>query len=175
MRRREAVEALYPDLDPRFLFVNIGYNLRPTELQAAFGLHQLPKLDGFNRERKRVAARFRAALSPFGEALHLMQPTPGADHTWFGFPVLLAPRFRSLRKEFVRHLEARGIETRPIVAGNLAVQPAFRHFPHRLGGELANAEAIAARGVYWACHPLMSDSDTSSVIAAVTDFFERRR
>jgi len=174
MRARDALEALYPDLDPRFLFVNIGYNLRPTELQAAFGLHQLPKLDGFNQARKRIAGTFRAAFSKLGDALQLTQPTPGTDHTWFGFPVLVGSRFRSLRKEFVRHLEERGIETRPIVAGNLAVQPAFRHFPHRIGGDLLNAEAIAARGVYWACHPMMTDAEVARVIAAVTEFFENR-
>ena len=57
MSNREELEAASPWIDPRFLFVNLGYNLRPTELQAAFGLVQLGRLEEFN-DRRRANARF---------------------------------------------------------------------------------------------------------------------
>src|SRR5207248_2058742 len=56
MKRRREIEARHRDIDPSYLFVNVGYNLRATEIQAAFGLHQLPKLKRFNEARKKNAA-----------------------------------------------------------------------------------------------------------------------
>jgi CDP-6-deoxy-D-xylo-4-hexulose-3-dehydrase len=171
MRAREELEARHAEIDPRFLFVNVGYNLRATELQAAFGLHQLPKLEGFNRARQRIAARYRSAFADLGDKLQLIEPTDGVEHTWFGFPVLLTTAAGARRADLVRHLEASGIETRPIVAGNMARQPAFRHFPHRIAGDLSVADAVASRGVYWACHPTMSEGEVDQVIGAVRRFF----
>jgi CDP-6-deoxy-D-xylo-4-hexulose-3-dehydrase len=171
MHSRRALEAQHPEIDPRFLFVNIGYNLRPTELQAAFGLHQLPRLDGFNRRRKQLAAAFQAGLQGLKDDLQLIEATPGADHTWFGFPVLLRERHAARRQEFSQHLESHRIETRPIIAGNLAVQPALKLFPHRLGGSLPNAEAILHRGIYWGSHPHMTEAEVNHVVQTVTRFF----
>lgn len=171
LKNRSAVEALYPHLDPRFLFVNVGYNLRPTEIQAAFGLHQLPKLEAFNTCRRQAAAAMREGLSSVGAALQFTEPTEGAEHTWFGFPVLMGPSHAKRRSEFVAYLQQNRIETRPIIAGNLARQPALKLFEHRLGGPLPNAELIMDRGVYWASHPTMTEPQVSHLINTVTRFF----
>ena len=56
---------LYPDIDPKFLFVNAGYNLRATELQAAIGLIQLGKLNGFVESRRRTAERLSEIFSHY--------------------------------------------------------------------------------------------------------------
>ena len=50
-----------PHVDPRFLFVNLGYNLRPMEIQAAFGLEQLKRLDDMNRHRRENVLRILSA------------------------------------------------------------------------------------------------------------------
>jgi CDP-4-dehydro-6-deoxyglucose reductase, E1 len=171
MHAHQQIEQAHPDIDPRFLFVNIGYNLRPTDVQAAFGLHQLKKLDRFNAQRKRLAAAMLAGLQTLTDDLALIEPTPGVDHTWFGFPVVLRHGDRTRRKEFVDHLERHGIETRPIVAGNLARQPALTHYPHRIAGNLQNAQAIMERGVYWGIHPSMADEDVAYVLRIVHEFF----
>ena len=171
LKSRTSVEARYPELDPRFLFVNIGYNLRPTEIQAAFGLCQLPKLERFNRERRRLAEAMRHGLASVGEALRFVEPTLGVEHTWFGFPVLLRGAQTGRRREFTTFLERNGIETRPIIAGNLARQPALQLFPHRLGGMLRNADEIMKNGVYWACHPSMTAGQVEHLVGAVLRFF----
>ncbi len=173
MAHREQLEAQYPEIDHHYLFVNIGYNLRPTELQAAFGLHQLPKLHGFNANRKAIAGKMRKAVEPLQGYLQLTEPTPGADHTWFGFPVLLTPEYANRRKHLMVYMESQGIQTRPIAAGNLAVQPALRHFPHRVSGPLLNAEQIRQRGVFWGNHPFLTDAHVDHVAATLRAFFQQ--
>ena len=174
MHSRATHEQNSPNIDPRFLFVNIGYNLRPTEIQAAFGIHQLPKLEGFNRRRREIAEYLLARLSHLSDQLDFVEPTEGVVSTWFGFPVLLSSAWASHKAALVEHLELNGIETRPIIAGNLAVQPALKLFEHRVAGELPNAQAIMGRGVYWGSHPLMENSELDYVVKTLNDFFEGR-
>ncbi len=171
MHNREHYERRYSKVDPRFLFVNIGYNLRPTELQAAFGLHQLPKLGAFNRKRRRIAKRFMDELAPLRTRLMPIRPTSGAEHTYFGFPVLLAGDAMGQRRDFSRYLDNQGIENRPIVAGNLAHQPGLSLFEHRIAHPLRGADHVMEQGIYWAIHPKMSDADVSYVIKKVQAYF----
>lgn len=168
LSNKKQIEASYPSIDPRFLFVNLGYNLRPTDLQAAIGLCQLRKLPHFNRRRCAIAGMFLEAFKGF-DALRTIQPTESVSHTWFGFPVLL-PSI-SERQRLTAHLEQQGIETRPIVAGSLDQHPAMKSFPHRVAGQLTNAHEIMGRGLYWSCHPLMTDADAQYVIDTVRQYF----
>lgn len=173
LKRRHEVESQYSQFDPRFLFVNMGFNVRPTEINAAFGLHQIQKLDGFNRRRVEIAQRWLEAFAPYIESgdLKPMVPTQGSDCTWFGFPCLL--KTPAIRDRFKSHLENSGIETRPIVCGNLARQPALQHFPHRISGSLTGADTVMGCGIYWGSHPIMTDAEVDYVIQTVRTFFEK--
>jgi CDP-6-deoxy-D-xylo-4-hexulose-3-dehydrase len=171
LKNRQAAEDLYPDIDPRFLFVNSGFNVRPTEINAAFGVQQLPKLARFNERRTGIAQAWLADFSALrsGDRLLPMEITPGTDAAWFGFPVRC--RDRATRIALRDWLEKKGIETRPVIAGNLARQPAFRHFPHRVAGTLAGADEIMDRGLFWGSHPLLTDGDVGYVSQTVKEFF----
>lgn len=139
VKDRERWLRQYPDIDPRFLFVNAGFNLRATELQGAMGLLQLPKLPAFVEGRRRSHAYFSDALKEFGNVLRFQSETPSAFSSCFGFAVTLRDGDRFSRKEITAALNAARIETRPIICGNLAQQPAMKLFPHRLAGTLSNA------------------------------------
>jgi CDP-6-deoxy-D-xylo-4-hexulose-3-dehydrase len=69
------------------------------------------------------------------------------------------------------HLEAAGIETRPVICGNLVRQPALVHFEHAVSGTLAGADDVMDRGLYWGTHPFMTDEEIDYVVRAVKDFF----
>ena len=171
MSNREELEAASPWIDPRFLFVNLGYNFRPTELQAAFGLVQLTRLDEFN-DRRRANARFLVdALSDLTPELTFVTEQEGGRSTWFGFAVMLPDG--DTRRDLSRHLEDRQIATRPIVAGNLAVQPAFRDNPHRTVGSLENATKIGERGLFIGNHPNLTQGQLDHIVRAFRDFFSR--
>ena len=172
MHTREALEKEHSHLDPRFLFVNTGFNVRSTDVNAAIGLKQLEKLEGFNRARVEIARLTRQALEPFTEHFTWIEPTKSAYHTWFGFPFLL--NLDESRADFMRHLAKWNIETRPIVAGNLAEQPFLKLFPHRLGGPLPAAQAIMRRGIYWGSHPQMNQAHVDHIAKAVSAFFQKQ-
>lgn len=171
LKNRDAQEKKYAHIDPRFLFINSGFNVRPTEINAAFGLKQLGKLEGFNQRRTEIAQFWLDELSDFvGEGLiEPMKVTEGTSATWFGFPVLC--QSKSGRDELQSHLEKNGIETRPIIAGNLARQPAFRNIRHRVVGDLPGANAVMDRGLFWGSHPLMTDVEIEYVAKKVKEFF----
>lgn len=169
MRSRTEIEAANPWIDPRFLFVNLGYNLRPTELQAAFGLVQIKRLEEFNQQRRENARYLLDALADLSGHMGFVTEQEGARSTWFGFTVMLHDA--ATRVALSRHLEADGIATRPIVAGNLAVQPAFRDNPHRTVGTLANATRIGERGLFIGNHPNMTEPHLDHISASFHRFF----
>jgi CDP-6-deoxy-D-xylo-4-hexulose-3-dehydrase len=153
---RAALEADNSHIDPRFLFVNLGYNLRPMEIQAAFGLEQLKRLDGMNQHRRSNVQRIRQQLlqHPDWRGQLLFPATrPGLDACWFGFPFLIAPNLHLDYKRFTRLLLEQGVDTRPIVSGNMALQPAVKHFNVDLSmGPFAGAQTVHERGLFIGCH-----------------------
>lgn len=132
-----------------FRFPTWGLNLRPTEIQAAMGLVQLGRLGGFLEARRRNFAALTEAFRPFVPAcFRPVAVLPQCRPAWHAFPVLVAPHAPFTKQELCAHLEEKGIETRPIVAGNLARQPAVAHHPKVLAGPLPGADAIHERGFY---------------------------
>ena len=170
LKSRQEKESLYPEIDPDFLFINTGFNLRPTEINAAFGLIQLQKLDAFNHRRNEIARlwneRFLASIEQ--GIFCPMQPTGRAHLAWFGYPVIC--REQRIRRALKQHLDGHGIETRPILCGNLARQPALANIPHRISGSLSGADKIMECGLLWGLYPLMPDHDLDYVANVVMDF-----
>lgn len=162
----------YPDIDARFLFVTTGFNVRPGEINAAIGLEQLKRLDGFNARRREIAERFDhgfAGLHQAGE-LQLMQSAPNCVPAPFGYPVLC--RTTEVRQRLGRHLEASGVETRPIICGNMVRQPAFQRLNYRVSGPLEGADRVMDCGIYWGPHPGITDAAVDRVVDIVKAFFE---
>ncbi len=172
MHARTQWEQKHPEIDPRFLFVNTGFNLRPTEINAAFGVNQLPKLERFNNKRREIVGFWNQALAPLIAAGHfqVMNATSGTEPTWFGYPIIL--RTQELRNRLREHLEKSGVETRPIICGNMARQPAFHLVAHRIVGDLKNADQVMDHGLFWGCHPSMVAADLEHVAETVTAFFK---
>jgi len=169
MSTRAELEAASPWIDPRFLFVNLGYNLRPMELQAAFGRVQLRRLEEFNERRHENARYLVSELSDLADELRFVTEQQGGRSTWFGFTVMT--RDGETRRALSDFLEARRIATRPIVAGNLAVQPAFRDNPHRTVGTLVNATGVGERGLFIGNHPNLTQGQLDHIVRAFHDFF----
>jgi CDP-6-deoxy-D-xylo-4-hexulose-3-dehydrase len=153
---RAALEREHSHIDPRFLFINVGYNLRPMEIQAAFGLEQLKRLDAMNSHRRANVELIRAAFRSHPQwrgQLLFPEATAQLDACWFGFPFLIAPALSLDYRKLTHLLLAHGIDTRPIVSGNMALQPAIRHFNVDLSlGPFAGAQAIHDRGLFIGCH-----------------------
>ena len=113
--------------DHKFTYDEIGYNLKPIELQAAIGLVQLKKLDAANALRRRNHTLLQEVFRKYEEHFIIPTATPKADPSWFGFGLVVKDGAPFTRKEFVDFLEDRKIQTRPYFAGNTLLQPAYKH------------------------------------------------
>jgi CDP-4-dehydro-6-deoxyglucose reductase, E1 len=155
----------HPDLDERFLFAMAGYNVRPTEMNAAIGRVQLRKLDSMLAAREALAIDVRDWLASSAPWLELigaeMLPQSAAarerrarSHSWMTLPLRLRPGARPSVPQVKAQLEALGVETRPIIAGNLAKHPAAARFRLRSAKSLAQCDEIFERGFMIGCHPV---------------------
>lgn len=158
-----------PDIDERFLFASHGYNLRPTEIQGAFGLHQLPRLDDFVRRRRANAAYLTEQLQPYAEQFHLLGERKNARCSWFAYPLLVSDEAAFSCAELRNALETNMIETRPILAGNLTRQPAVSEIRHRIVGDLTGTEAIHENGLFIGNHHKLTERHLDFVVSVVDD------
>lgn len=174
LKSRDEIAERYKDIDPRFLFVNIGYNLRPTEIQGAFGIHQLKKLEKFI-EIKRDNAKFWAeSLKEYSDYLWLHQERDGTRHVWFGYPVTVSPYAPFTRKELVDFLEGKGVETRSIMAGNMDEQPAMKLFHYRKVGDLPNSRLIMRNSFFFGNHQGIGKDEREAIVEYFHEFMSGR-
>lgn len=162
----------YPDIDPRFIFVNLGYNLRPTEVQAAMGMQQLPKLKGFVEARRAAQQRYRTGLEKYGNFFRFQEEQKKGYSSWFGFAVVLKESAPFAVKDITSFLNKKHIETRPIIAGNMAKHPALKMLTHRVAGTLENCDTIMKRGFAVGCHHAVDANATDYVIGCIDEFMK---
>lgn len=162
----------YPDIDPRFIFINLGYNLRPTEVQAAMGMHQLPKLKGFVENRRASQADYRKQLDKHSEFFAFQEEQKDAYCSWFGFGIVLKEGTPFSPKDITAFLNKKGIETRPIIAGNMAKHPALKMFKHRSAGGLENCDTIMTRGFAIGCHHAIDAQARAYVVESIDAFMK---
>jgi CDP-6-deoxy-D-xylo-4-hexulose-3-dehydrase len=129
--------------DHKYVFSEIGYNLKITDLQAAIGVAQMDKLPGFVEKRKENFALLSDRLRPFEDDLVLPRATEKSDPAWFGFPLTLR-NGRLDRTALMQFLNDRGIATRLIFCGNVTKQPYFidNAVKFRAVGNLANTDVV---------------------------------
>lgn len=169
MEESDEVAAEHPDFDERFLFLEPGLNVRPTDIQGAFGIHQMDRIHDFVERRRTNAQRLNDALKSHDDVFRFQSVLNGGRHTYYGYPLLLREDAPFSRDAFTDYLEEEGIETRPIMGGNLAEHPAFSHLKDR-AGDLKTAQAIHERGVFFGNHHRMHKDHTDYIVDIVEDF-----
>lgn len=166
--RREVVEADHSEIDPRFLFVERGFNFRNTDVHAAIGRIQLQRAPEFLARRKQIAAAWGPARDELSGLFLPMKIEPGSSH--FALPLVLDPQAPVERAALIEFLESRGVATRPLVAGNLARQPAMRAAPHRAADDLPGAQLLHERAIYVGIHSYMSDTELALIPQLLNEF-----
>ncbi len=134
--------------DHKYTYSHIGYNLKITDMQAAVGVSQLEKLQGFITARQNNFQYLFERLQPMSDVFLLPQATLGAEPSWFGFPLAVRPESGLRTDEVTRFLDSRKIGTRVLFGGNLLRQPAYRDIEKRVIGNLSNSDFVADR-VFW--------------------------
>jgi len=159
------------EYDVRYVFDRLGYNLRMTDVTAAFGIEQLKKLDAMNdRRRANATALIKLLNSETKGYLSSTCEAEGYRHTYYTFPILLHNSAPFTRRQFAEFLEAQNIETRPLFAGCLPDQPAFRSAPGRNAGDLPHARYLRDNLVFIGVHPGLGDKHIAYVGDVITEF-----
>lgn len=146
--------------DHKYVYSHFGYNLKATDLQASIGCAQLLKFPDFARRRRENFVRLKAGLAGTEGRLILPEACPNSDPSWFGF--LISCEAGIDRAKLVRHIEARGVQTRMLFAGNLTKHPCFDEMRrsgegYRVVGELPVTNRIM-RDTFWVgVYPGMTD------------------
>jgi CDP-6-deoxy-D-xylo-4-hexulose-3-dehydrase len=113
--------------DHKYVYDEIGYNLKPIEIQGAMGLEQLKKLPEIHALRRRNYNLLFAIYEKYEQFFHLPRATANSDPSWFAFPLTIRKDAPFKRSDIVDYLEENLIQTRPYFAGNIMLQPAYSH------------------------------------------------
>lgn len=159
--------------DHRYLYSEIGYNLKLTDPQAAMGLAQLQKLPEFIRKRKENFAYLYEGLKPYSEFLALPTWHPKADPSWFAMPLLVRDDAPFMRHELTRFLEVNRVQTRLIFAGNILRQAAYRHIEYRAIGDLPVADQIMRGGFFVGVYPGLDKMRLDYMLDIFARFFKQ--
>jgi len=154
--------------------VNVGYNLRPMELSGAMGMVQLPRLAKFVDTRRENSAWFRREFAQYGDFFDFQEEQPKGRHSWFGFPMRVKSNAGFKVTELTKALNAAHVETRPIIAGNIARQPALKLYEHRVVGDMKHANAVMDGAFSFGNHQDV-DSGARSYVAEQVRAFLRTR
>lgn len=122
-----------------FLFP--GYNVRPIEMMGAVGLEQMKKIDCFIKSRRANAERWIEYCQK-NNWWHQKEARYGKS-SWFAFAIV-DDGIESIKDE----LRARGVEYRPLVAGNFVKSPSIKYYSHEISGPLVNADRVHEKGIY---------------------------
>jgi len=161
------------DYDKRYTYINIGYNLKPLDLQAAFGLQQLKRLPYFIEKRKSNFKKLYEELSRFEDYFILPESLPKADPCWFAFPLTVRSSSPFKRADIVQFLEEQRIMTRPLFAGNVLKQPAYADIDCRISGELENSDKVMDSSFFIGIHPGIDEPRLAFMISAFEKFIRK--
>lgn len=128
--------------DSAFVFVEHGYNFKPTEMQAAFGLEQLSRLPGFTELRRCNFGYLHNFFKKFEKFFILPEEKPNTITNWLAFPLTIKKGAPFKRNTLVKYLEDNKIQTRPLFSGNILKQPAYLAVSHNRIGDLKNSQHI---------------------------------
>lgn len=158
--------------DHKYVYEEIGYNLKPIEIQAAIGNAQIKKLDEISRLRKRNHALIVDMFRKYEQYFHLPNATPKSDPNWFAVALTIKDDAPFTRKEFCQYLEYRRIQTRPYFAGNIMYHPAYQGLMSEDDlDKYPIAKKVTTNTFFLGCSPIVTEEQIRYIEGMVYQFF----
>mgnify|MGYP001245017392 FL=1 len=159
--------------DSKFVFEEIGYNFLPTEISAAFGLVQLKKLNKFTQIRQKNFENLNSFFSN-QRFFKLPKQLPQVKTSWLAFPLTINSDAPFSRIEIVKHLESRGIQTRPVFTGNVLRQPAFEKINCKnIGKDYDVADNIMKNSFLIGCNHGLNEKHLEKIKVVFKSFLDK--
>ena len=143
--------------DHKYVYSEVGYNLKMTDLQAAIGTAQMDKLPLFCEKRKENFMKWTRIFSKYQDFFILPEATEGSDPAWFAYIVTLKQGGSFTRDDLTNHLNIKLIETRNLFAGNITRQPGFMNRNYRIAEKLDNTDYIMNNTFFLGTYPGLTD------------------
>ena len=140
-------------MDHKYLFTNMGYNLKPLDLQGAIGIAQLEKFTKIEQLRRRNHHRI-ASIFALNDKVRVAYTLPKADPCWFGVPLIC--NSPETKRSLVEYLEKNLIQTRPYFAGNILNHPGYKHLGD--ASKFPNANKVMDTVFFIGCPPHYDDN-----------------
>jgi CDP-6-deoxy-D-xylo-4-hexulose-3-dehydrase len=139
--------------DAKFVFADIGYNLEPSEMGAAFGRVQLGKLEKNIRLREEFFQQHVEFFSQYSQWLMMPRQLPDVRTGWLAFAMIVRDDAPFTRTELQIFFERRRIQTRTVFTGNILRQPGFAGIKHKAAPEgYPQADQVMRGGILLGCH-----------------------
>lgn len=155
--------------DHKYIYSNIGYNLKVTDMQAAIGLTQMDKIPQFVEARRRNFKQLYNGLKQWEDQIILPRIDPRANPSPFGFPITVRPGIE--RAKLVQHLEAAQIETRLVFGGNIIRQPGFLNIEKRVHGDLSESDIVMRDTLFIGVYPGLTPKMIEYMLETLEGFF----
>jgi len=158
----------------KYVYTNIGYNLKPTDIQAALGVAQLKKLNDFIEKRKRNFKILYSEFSKYEDYFVLPESLPKADPCWFAFPLTVKKNSNFTRREIISWYEKFNIETRPLFAGNIILQPGYREIRYRIAQDLKVTDQIRRSTFFLGIYPSIDEERMNYILEKTDEFMKSK-
>jgi len=161
--------------DHKYVYDEIGYNLKPIEIQSAMGLEQIKKLPEIHALRRRNYTLMFNIYSKYEEFFHLPRARARSDPSWFAFPLTIRKGAPFTRNDIVDFLEENLIQTRPYFAGNIMLQPAYSHLmdPQVAKDSYPVATHTMTHSFFHGTSPVITPEQIVYIGAKVDEFMKR--
>ena len=158
--------------DHKYTYSHSGYNMKITDMQAACGLAQLDRLEGFIKKRKENFNFLYKNLKDLEEFLILPEQEKNSEPSWFGFPLSLRKNSKFNRNDLTQYLNDNKIGTRLLFSGNLIKQPYMKNVTFKVHGELKNTDFVMEHTFWIGLYPGLSKEHLEYSVLKIKNFFK---
>ena len=156
LKNQKKIEKKFPKIDPKFIFFNSGFNLRPTDVVASIGNSQLKRLNKFIKIRDENNLKIKNALiksKKWDNQFSFQKINLNVKVSLFGLPIFIHKRFLKKKKKFLKFLDDEGVETRPIISGNFVNQPSTKLYKlNKKNEKFPEAQKVENLGFFIGLH-----------------------
>ena len=161
--------------DHKNTYAELGFNLKMTDIQAALGVEQMRRLDGFVKDRIFNHGFLLSLFGDYSDWFELPTIYPQAKPSWFGYVIKLNDKAPFKRDEMVVYLEERGIRSRAFFCGNITRQPALwkKDYMYRVVGDLSRSDDIMRSAFWIGVHPGIQEEHRQYMKSVIVEFLDK--